>query len=199
MVELARAITSRYPQAAFGWKALGAARVNLGLIGEAIDALRKAVQLTPADVGARSNLGFALQSQGRPVEAEVHLRVGLRLRPGFPSALINLGATLLGQKKFDEAGQLFRQGLAAEPEYFPAHNHLGQVLDEQGRLIESVASYRKTLEILAGITDRSRAVRCAVPRRYQASASVGSIFTADSSWVTASCAFPCFKAIQPRL
>ena len=159
VVELALAISLRFPQAAFGWKALGAARVNLGLIGDAIPALRKAVLLMPADVGARSNLGFALQSQGQPVEAEVHLRVGLRLQPEFPAALINLGATLLGQKRFDEAGPLFRQGLAAEPDYFPAHNHLGQVLDEQGRLVESVASYRKALEILAGISDRSRAVQ----------------------------------------
>lgn len=159
VVGLARGIIERHPRASFGWKALGAALVNLGEVGAAMDPLRTAVELAPGDAGARSNFGFSLQSQCRPVQAEVNLRVALRIRPDFPSALINLGATLLGQRRYDEAGALFRRGLAAEPGYFPAHNHLGQVLDEQGRLIESVACYRKTLEILAGAAGSGRAVQ----------------------------------------
>ncbi len=159
VVVLARAMTLRYPQSAFGWKALGAALVNQDQVSEAIEPLRKAVELAPRDAGALSNFGFALQSQNHPVEAEVNLRVALLLRPAFPSALINLGANLLVQDRFDEAGEFFRQGLAAEPGYGPAYNHLGRVLDEQGRLIESVSSYKKALEMLSAVPHQGRMVQ----------------------------------------
>lgn len=148
VVELARAMTQRYPAEPFGWKAMGAALVNRGKIKESLGPLLKALDISPRDVGARSNLGFALLSNRRPVEGEVQLRVALRLQPAFASALINLGANLLVQHRYDEAGELFRRGLEAEPTYGPAYNHMGQVLDEQGRLIESVAHYKKALEIL---------------------------------------------------
>ncbi|MBK9238265.1 MAG: tetratricopeptide repeat protein [Rhodoferax sp.] len=156
VVELARAMTLRYPQDPFGWKALGAALVNRGKIKDSLGPLMKALAIAPRDVGARSNLGFALLSSRRPVEGEVQLRVALRLQPTFASALINLGANLLAQHRYDEAGEFFRCGLEAEPTYGPAYNHMGQVLDEQGRLIESVAHYKKALEILTPTAAQNR-------------------------------------------
>lgn len=167
VLELAQAMTRRYPAEPFGWKAMGAALVNQGLIIEATGPLTTAVELAPRDVGARSNLGFALLSNRRPVEGEVHLRVALRLQPTFASALINLGASLLAQHRHDEAGEFFRQGLAVEPTYGPAYNHLGQVLDEQGRLVEAVASYKKALETLAPMVMRGPSQRIHLAQAHQ--------------------------------
>lgn len=167
VLELAQAMTRRYPAEPFGWKAMGAALVNQGLIVEATDPLTTAVELAPRDVGARSNLGFALLSNRRPIEGEVHLRVALRLQPTFASALINLGASLLAQHRHDEAGEFFRQGLAVEPSYGPAYNHLGQVLDEQGRLVEAVASYRQALETLAPMVTRGPSQRIHLAQAHQ--------------------------------
>ncbi|MCY7305461.1 MAG: tetratricopeptide repeat protein [Rhodoferax sp.] len=149
VARLARTMTRRHPRAAYGWKALGAAMVNLGEFAEALDALQQASDLAPADAGALSNLGFALHNQRRPVEAEVNLRLALRLQPGFASAIINLGSAVLGQDRYDEAATWYEQGLALEPGYIPAHSHLAQVRDEQVRLVEAVAGYRKTLALLA--------------------------------------------------
>ena len=146
---LARSMVQRYPAHAYGWKALGAALVNLGEFEEALEPLQKAADHAPADAGALSNLGFALHNQRRPVEAEVNLRVALRIKPGFASATINLGSAVLGQDRYEEAAKLYEQGLAMEPGYIPAHSHLAQVRDEQVRLVEAVAGYRKTLALLA--------------------------------------------------
>ena len=157
VVALATTMTRRYPAAAFGWKALGAALVNLGQFVQALRPLQNAVDCSPGDAGALSNLGFALQNQRRPVEAEVNLRLALLYRPGFASAIINLGATVLSQDRYQEAALLYQQGLAIEPSYIPAHSHLAQVLDEQGRLVEAVAGFQKTITLLAasGIDNRT--------------------------------------------
>ncbi|MEO8856574.1 MAG: tetratricopeptide repeat protein [Burkholderiaceae bacterium] len=149
VVRQARAMTLRHPQHAFGWKALGAALVNQGEFDASLEPLQKAVDCSPGDAGALSNLGFALQNRQRPVQAEVNLRVALRFQPNFAPALINLGSTVLGQDRLDEAARLFQQGLAIEPGYIPAHSHLAQVFDEQGRLIEAAAGFRKTLDLIA--------------------------------------------------
>lgn len=155
VVQLAKAMTRRYPATAFGWKALGAALVNLGEFVAALAPLQRAVACSPGDAGALSNLGFALQNQRRPVEAEVSLRLALLYRPGFASALVNLGATVLSQDRYEEAAVLYRQGLAIEPSYIPAHSHLAQVLDEQGRLVEAVAGFQKTIDLLAGVDTKT--------------------------------------------
>ena len=149
VVQNARAMTKRYPAVAYGWKALGAALVNLTEFASALEPLQKAVDCAPADAGALSNLGFALQNQRRPVEAEINLRLALRLKPGFSAATINLGSALLHQDRYQEASELYEEGLSAEPGYIPVHSHLSQVRDEQVRLVEAVAGYRKTLALLA--------------------------------------------------
>lgn len=149
VVPHARAMTLRYPETSYGWKALGAALVNLTEFAQSLQPLQKAVDCAPADAGALSNLGFALQNQRRPLEAEINLRLALRLKPGFAAATINLGSALLHQDRYAEAADFYEKGLAAEPGYIPAHSHLAQVRDEQVRLVEAVAGYRKTLALLA--------------------------------------------------
>ena len=148
VVKRATNMTRRYPATAFGWKALGAALVNLGECADALAPLQNAVTCSPGDAGALSNLGFALQNQRRPLEAEVSLRLALMYRPDFASALMNLGATALGQDRYEEAAVLYQRGLAVEPTYIPAHFHLAQVRDEQRQLVAAVAGFQKTIDLL---------------------------------------------------
>ena len=149
VVKRAKTMTRRYPATAFGWKALGASLVNLGQFVDALAPLQKAVDCSPGDAGALSNLGFALQNQLRPVEAEVSLRLALLYRPDFAAAFMNLGATVLSQDRYEEAAVLYQRGLAIEPSYIPAHSHLAQVLDEQGHLVQAVAGFQKTIALMA--------------------------------------------------
>ena len=159
VVERARALSRRYPHAAFGWKALGAALVNLGRCGEALEPLQMAVECSAGDAGALSNLGFALHDQCLPVAAEVNLRLALKYRPQFAAALNNLGTAVLGQDRYEEAALLYQQGMVIEPGYIPAHSHLAQVRDEQGRLIEAAAGFTRTLELLASPLIDTKAAR----------------------------------------
>lgn len=159
VLDKAGKLTRRHAHDPFGWKALGAALVNLGRMGQALEPLKRAVALAPDDVSALSNLAFALQNQGRPVEAQIHLQRALLLKPDFASALVNMGATMLSQNRYTEAGAYYRKGLAAEPGYIPAHSHLAQVDEEQGRLVQAIAGYQRTLDLLANNPAQDAGVR----------------------------------------
>ena len=149
VVTRAGALTQRHPGDPFGWKALGAALVNLDRKDDALAPLARAVALAPGDVSALSNFAFALQNRGRPVEAQCHLQLALTIQPDFASALVNMGATMLSQNRYPEAAAFYRRGLEVEPGYVPAHSHLAQVDEEQGRLVDAAEGYRRTLDMLA--------------------------------------------------
>ena len=143
----AAALTRQFPQDAFGWKALGAALIKLAQRDTALRPLQRAVALAPQDIGALSNLGFALQVRGRLVQSEVCLRLALRYQPDFASALVNLGATLMRQDRIDDAIAALDRSLVIEPDCAPALHQLAHGQEERGRLVQALADYRKVLAL----------------------------------------------------
>lgn len=140
-------LTRRFPGDAFGWKALGASLVKLGQFDEALEPLQCAVALAPQDIGALSNLGYALQVRGRMVQSEVFLRLALRYQPDFASALVNLGATLARRDCIDESIECLDRALNIEPDCAPALHQLAHAQEEQGMLVQALAGYRKVLAL----------------------------------------------------
>ena len=68
--ELAASLTRDFPDHPFSWKVLGAILGQAGRNAEAVVANQKAVELSPEDVAAHSNLGLILKELGRLEEAE---------------------------------------------------------------------------------------------------------------------------------
>lgn len=153
----AATLTRRFPDHAFGWKALGAARVKSGQTDEALDPLQRAVALAPQDIGALSNLGFALQVRGLLVHSEVYLRLALKYQPDFASALVNLGATLTRQERIEDAIPYLGRSLQIEPDCPPALHQLAHAREERGQLVQALADYRKVV----AMTERHRHVGAA--------------------------------------
>ena len=144
---LARAMTVRFPQHAFGWKAMGTALLQQGRAAEAVAPLQKAVELSQGDVLLYNNLGNTFAKLDRLPEAEASYRQALRFNPGFIEAHSNLGSVLHGQGRLPEAEASYRRVLELRPDYAEAHNSLGNILQESGRLSEAEASYRHALEL----------------------------------------------------
>lgn len=142
----ARPLTRRFPHDAFGWKALGAALVKSGKVDVALQPLQQAVALAPQDIGALSNLGFALQVRGHFVQSEVVLRLALRYQPDFASALVNLGATMARCDRHEEAIECLERALAIEPDCVPALHQLAHAQEERGFLVQALATYQKVLD-----------------------------------------------------
>jgi Tfp pilus assembly protein PilF len=101
--------------------------------------------LNPANAKAHSNLGIALATQGRVVEAIAHYEDALALDPYFPDAHNNLGITLKDQNRTDDAMAHYERALAIDPNHAEALNNVGNVFKERGRFEEAMAHYERAI------------------------------------------------------
>ena len=144
---LALSITRDFPNDNFSWMILAAVFKAIGRNIEALNANQTAVELSPQDAEAHSNLGVTLQELGRLNEAEVSLRQAIVLRPNYPEAHNNLGNALKEQGRLDEAEASYRQAIVLKPGYANAHSNLGATLQELSRLDEAEASYIQAIAL----------------------------------------------------
>lgn len=145
VVAAARALTSRYPEDGFGWKALGLAYKYTGH-PDALVAMKNAVLLSPGDVDALSNLGNLQQIQGQLEAAEDSLRRALALDARNTAALNNLGLVLYKQLRLTEAENCLRHAVEIDPSHTDAWGNLGLVLHALGHFVEAVICFRRVLE-----------------------------------------------------
>ena len=82
----------------------------------------------PGNAIAASELGVALASASRFIEAEEQFRRALELDPKFTDARYNLASVEAANRKWEEAAREFRQVLAERPEDPKTRQHLGEVL-----------------------------------------------------------------------
>lgn len=144
---LAQAMTERFPQHGFGWKALGAVFNQMGRGADALVPMQKAAALSPSDPEAHYNLGNTLQALGRQDEAETGYRRALQINPNLAEAQYNLGNILKDQGRLDAAEVSLRQALQIKPYFAEAHNNLSDILMDLGRQVEAEVSCRRALEI----------------------------------------------------
>jgi predicted O-linked N-acetylglucosamine transferase (SPINDLY family) len=107
---------------------LGTVLGEMGLLPEAVTALRRAIALRPDNAVAHSHLGEALRSLGDLVGAEAALRVALALQPQYPIAYLSLGNVLKGRGNTEEAITAYRRALALDPTLDRAYSNLLLVL-----------------------------------------------------------------------
>jgi tetratricopeptide (TPR) repeat protein len=116
-------------------------------LDEAIGFYRAALALRPQSPGVYVNLGNALNSRGKPTEAEAIFRKAVALKPDHYSAHSGLGLALLMQRKPAESEAAYRKSIALKPDNAKAHLNLGYVLGQQKKLAEAEAAYRKAIEL----------------------------------------------------
>jgi len=100
----------------------------------------------PNNPRARATLGFALNNEGRFLEAEPQLREAIRLQSDYAPAHINLGVTLMNLGRVTEAIEEFRAALAILPNSPTANKNLADILAQTGRTEEAITHYQKALE-----------------------------------------------------
>jgi tetratricopeptide (TPR) repeat protein len=125
-----------------------------GRIGRYKDAetlLRRAVDLAPGFLPARSNLAMVLYRQNKPAEAVAELDALLSVDPENASNT-NLKAAALGRiGDYEEAIALYEKVLAQfgnQPKIWMSYGH---VLKTVGRQADGIAAYRKAIAITPGL------------------------------------------------
>lgn len=125
-----------------------------GRIGRYRDAealLRRALELAPGFVAARANLAIVLYRQNRFADAVGELDAVLAAG-GMDAGNLNLRAAALGRTgDYEEARRIYADLTAT----FPGHARLwmsyGHILKTLGEQAQSVAAYRRALEIEPGL------------------------------------------------
>jgi len=110
--------------------------------------LEEALELEPALVPARIDLGISHARTGDNDSAELHLRRAVQEHPYNPRAHYNLGAFLVRNGTVEEAIELFRRAAQVSPGYLPAHYALFEQLYETGDWAAASESF-ETLHRLA--------------------------------------------------
>ena len=94
-----------------------------------------------------TNLGVALQMDGRLQDAEAHYRRALTLQPDYAPAHANLGMALVVLQRSNEAIDSFQRATAAGLQTAEIYDNLGIALTRTGREDEAIAAYRDSLRL----------------------------------------------------
>ena len=144
---LAKDLIQKYPDHQFSWKVLGAVFKQTGRIQDSLTANQRAVEISPNDAEAHSNLGNTLKELGRLEDAETSYKKAIKIKPDFAEAHSNLGITLQELGRLEDAETSNKKAVAIKPDLAEAHNNLGNSLKELGRLEEAEISYKKAIAI----------------------------------------------------
>jgi tetratricopeptide (TPR) repeat protein len=124
---------------------------RIGRYKDAENLLRRAVELAPNFLPARSNLAMVLYRQNRPVEAVAELDHLLNVDPEN-AANTNLKAAALGRiGDYDEAIELYEKVLTqhgTQPKIWMSYGH---VLKTVGRQADGIDAYRRALDLAPGL------------------------------------------------
>ena len=119
-LDLARALTGRYPDDGLSWKRLGALLWWHGRADEAFIPMQHSVRLLPRDAEAHSNFGVLLHMRKRRDAACEHLRRAIEIEPRFAAAHYHLGILQLEESQFADAEASLRVAVDLRPDYLTA-------------------------------------------------------------------------------
>ncbi|GGY91751.1 tetratricopeptide repeat-containing sulfotransferase family protein [Novosphingobium colocasiae] len=125
---------------------------RLGRLGDAETLLRRALELAPGFVAARTNLALVLHRQARTLEALAELD---RLSSDAPANAVLRAAALGRLGEFTEAIALYEQVLAQaggdrQPRVWTSYGH---ALKTVGRQADAIAAYRRAIAIQPSLGD----------------------------------------------
>ena len=128
---------------------LGKLRDGFGDHGAALRHYAKAIELDPKFAEAYGELAWSFFARRRFTDAEGVARRALAIRPNLTAARFTLARALAAQGRLGESVPILRAVIAAEPGSALAHLHLASSLEDPA---DAVASYRRALELEAGLT-----------------------------------------------
>jgi tetratricopeptide (TPR) repeat protein len=100
-----------------------------------------------------TNVGSALQSEGRFDEAIEHYHRAMAFAPEFPPAYNNLATTLRAKGQIPEAIAAYQQALRVRPDFPDAQYNLANALLQAGRPAEAIDHFRIALQTIPASVD----------------------------------------------
>lgn len=142
-----RSVLRDQPNAIGVLRALAQAHVANGEPALAEEALRRAMDANPADVGARLDTAMLLLDTGRLTQAKPLLEQLAKDQPADLTVLDALFRMNVGLRDAAGAKVAAAALLAAQPQDARGHLYTGMVAESERRPADAVANYRRALEL----------------------------------------------------
>jgi len=114
---------------------------------EAVQVLRQALAIQPANVEALNDLAVALHRAGDRAAAVEYYNQAIALTPNDVDLLCNYATTLTELGHYDRALEFFQCALELQPRHEKSWYNLGLAHVSQERFEEAIAAFKKALEI----------------------------------------------------
>jgi tetratricopeptide (TPR) repeat protein len=145
--ELAAAVAGFEPPSADAHMNLGAALRRLNRPQEAMQHLRRALELDPDFAEAHASVGLLLASTGEYKKAAESFGRATRLNPTDSENRINLAVALMQMDKLNDALGQLRRAVRIQPDSAVAHTYLSEVLGRLGRFDEARLELKSALAL----------------------------------------------------
>ena len=110
-----------------------------------------AVAVTQNNVLAYYNIGYDLDSKGKPLEAMKYYRAAIQIDPNAMNAHMNLGLDLERAGQYHEALEELTKAARIAPQDVGVHFDLGCVLVEQGYREQAIEQFKEALRLKPGL------------------------------------------------
>lgn len=142
-----RRVIAEEPSDASALHLLGTLLYQMGQKLEALELVRRAIDLQPGVPVYHLNFGSMLAQEGRVQESIIATRKALSLAPGDAQAHFNLARLLEISERPDEAERHYRRAIELRNDFAAAHNNLGNVLYTLGRTDDAERSFRAAAQL----------------------------------------------------
>jgi tetratricopeptide (TPR) repeat protein len=126
---------------------LGITRMSLGSSAEALEPLRKAVELEPSSPEYQRALGLCWAELEKDDEAMASFRRALSLDPDQAATYLQIGMLQLKAGGTEEAEQSFRKALSIDRNYAPAYFRLGKIYYDRNNGEQALRFLERTREL----------------------------------------------------
>lgn len=114
---------------------------------QAVELLRRAVQMKPNLATAHVQLGMALMQTDELDEALAEMRRAVELNPNDAHAYLGLGLVQSSMRRYSEAIDAYKQAINLDPNYLAAYSNLGAIYGNTNRYEESEEAFRQVLRL----------------------------------------------------
>lgn len=141
------AFMEKYPDEFFGYRAYGSILVQNKKYMQAIDVLRKGLDLTDQDPEIFNSYALALCNTGKPAEAIQYYEKALAINPNYAEAYNNMGIAYQDLDQLDVALTNYEMAATIKPDFAEAYTNIGNYFQAQNKYAEAIPYYQQSLSL----------------------------------------------------
>jgi len=138
-----------HPNSRFSYNSFGTFYRRRNEYEKALQMFGKVIQIAPEWYGTYVNVGSIYSDMGQYDKAIDPLKKSIAIRPSY-AGYVDLGTSYFGLNRYAEAAAACEEAIKLDPQQYVTWGNLGEALYYSGKKDQSVAPYRKAVELASG-------------------------------------------------